>query len=110
MVVLLNSSPTVQTLRGLVAATPWRLPPKPGTLAAGLGTTLQLAPFQCSVSGRTNWLGPVFCKSPTAQTLLGARLVTPKNSVSAEPKLTAGVRLPPPPSQPSPRVRLLPPG
>src|SRR5216684_3380275 len=68
-----NWIPTAQTLLAVTTATPLKPLLKVPTL--GLETTLQLVPFQCSISVCTALLMPP--EEPTAQMSLAATTATP---------------------------------
>src|SRR5262249_44039588 len=72
--VVLRNRPTAHTSLAETAAAAARL--LNPVLALGLGTVLQLVPFQCSISVCVAPLGPGR-KSPTAQTSLPETTVTP---------------------------------
>src|SRR5712691_9730197 len=65
------------------AAMPFRMPEVP---CNGLVTTLQLDPFQCSMSGAKVAEGPTpLVSSPTAQTLFAEMATTPFSVLLASP-------------------------
>src|SRR6266704_1040534 len=83
VVVPLKNAPTAQISVADLARTAFRTLSCPATF--GLGTTVQAAPSQCSMSV---WSGPpVSWSKPTAQASQGESTVTPLNSLYAVPGL-----------------------
>src|SRR5215469_15027982 len=76
-------SPTAQMSVGDCARTPFRMLSIPATF--GLGTTVQVEPFQCSVSVWS--LPPLSRSKPTAQASQGESTATPLRLLSSVPGL-----------------------
>src|SRR5215467_2235371 len=76
-------SPTAQMSVGDSARTPFRMLSSPATFV--LGTTVQVEPFQCSVSVLS--MPPLSRSKPTAQASQGESTVTPLRLLSSVPGL-----------------------